>query len=545
MHYGCDSGFGNRLAFRLNSKGFRVYACVLDTNSTGAQDLSNKCQFKDEICIVRMDVTIDEDIDRCHKFVVADLQTSGRVLWSVVNNAGVMTYGHLEWGKFSQYTKVFDVNVFGVVRVTRKFIPLIRESKGRLVFTTAQAGRVAYDNLGVYCMSKAAIIAFTDVLRREMRPFGVRVSTVEPLIFKTVMVGLGEHEISRNWSETDLPVREVYGQAYYERQIKIVNFLLLITRPNGNLDIVADDMVDAVASRRPNKYYTPVNQWWLHGYHRLLRITPQCFIDYLFYRFISSGPIGIRLARLNSKGFRVYACVLDTESTGAQDLSNKCKFKDEICIVRMDVTIGEDIDRCHEFVVADLKTSGRVLWSVVNNAGVATYGHLEWGDFSQYTKLFDVNVFGVVRVTRKFIPLIRQSKGRFVITASMGGRIAIDNLGIYCMTKSAIIAFSDVLRREMRPFGVRVSTVEPMLFKTAMYDIVKPELNKNWSQTEGQVREAYGQPYFEQQFKTVDFLLTIAMGSKKLDIVVDDMVAAIVSRLPNRCYQPANRWLFN
>ncbi|CAG2120757.1 unnamed protein product, partial [Medioppia subpectinata] len=133
------------------------------------------------------------------------------------NNAGVMTYGHLEWGKFSQYTKVFDVNVFGVVRVTRKFIPLIRESKGRLVFTTSQAGRVALDNLGVYCMSKSAIIAFTDVLRREMRPFGVRVSNIEPMLFKTAMVGLVKHEFNTNWSETDGAIREVYGQEYSDR----------------------------------------------------------------------------------------------------------------------------------------------------------------------------------------------------------------------------------------------------------------------------------------------------------------------------------------
>ncbi|CAG2113409.1 unnamed protein product, partial [Medioppia subpectinata] len=293
----CDSGFGNRLAFRLNSMGFRVYACVLDTESTGAQDLSNKCKFLDEICIVRMDVTIDEDIDRCHEFVVADLQTSGRVLWSVVNNAGRMTYGHLEWGKFSQYTKVFDVNVFGVVRVTRKFIPLIRQSKvtniidiGRLVFTTSQSGRVAYDNLGPYCMSKAAVIAFTDVLRREMRPFGVRVSNIEPLLFKTAMYALAKPELNKNWSETEGQVREAYGQDYYERQIHILDFGLTVVKGSTNLDIVCNDLVDAVASRRPNKYYTPVNAWWLHGYHRLARLTPQWLIDHVFYAVNSTKP---------------------------------------------------------------------------------------------------------------------------------------------------------------------------------------------------------------------------------------------------------------
>ena len=112
--------------------GFRVYATVLSEQSVGAQDLTTKCKFADNMCVLEMDVTKEDQIDRCYDLVESDLQTSGCVLWAVVNNAGILTYGHIEWGPFDEFTKTFDVNVFGVIRVTRKFIPLIRLSRGNI-----------------------------------------------------------------------------------------------------------------------------------------------------------------------------------------------------------------------------------------------------------------------------------------------------------------------------------------------------------------------------------------------------------------------------
>ncbi|CAG2118936.1 unnamed protein product, partial [Medioppia subpectinata] len=288
--------------------------------------------------------------------------------------------------------------------------------------------------LGAYCMTKAAIISFSDSLRREMSKFNISVTTVEPGVFKTSMVNNACPLLQSSWSCTDPDIQRIYGQTYIDEALRIVaGGGGLVADAGNDIDIVVNDMVAAVIRRRPARNYRPVKGLMPSLAARFVAITPQWMIDsyfrsinplvpvvvtetngsdtiaditnvYLFYAknkaVIITGcdsGFGNALAfRLNSMGFRVYACVLDTNSTGAQDLSNKCQFKDEICIVRMDVTIDEDINRCHEFVVADLQTSNRVLWSVVNNAGVLTYGHLEWGAFDDFVKVYDVNVFGVV-----------------------------------------------------------------------------------------------------------------------------------------------------
>ena len=130
MIKGCDTGFGHHLAIRLNGRGFRVYATVLDPNSMGSHQLLENCHFKDIITIIQMDVTNEQQIDNCFNTVKSDLEANGEQLWALVNNAGVVSFGLLEWGSFDQYQKLFDVNVFGVVRVTRKFIPLLRPSMG-------------------------------------------------------------------------------------------------------------------------------------------------------------------------------------------------------------------------------------------------------------------------------------------------------------------------------------------------------------------------------------------------------------------------------
>ena len=130
---GCDSGFGNRLALRLNQKGFRVYAIVLDPNNSGSKDLIEKCEDSTKMSVIQMDVTKNELINQCYDQVKTELDTNGEYLWALVNNAGFLVCGHIEWGQLDQYYKVFDVNVFGVVRVIRKFLPLIRKSEGQFV----------------------------------------------------------------------------------------------------------------------------------------------------------------------------------------------------------------------------------------------------------------------------------------------------------------------------------------------------------------------------------------------------------------------------
>ena len=118
----------------MNEKGFRVYATVLNTESEGAKKLKVESRFDSMTHVLRMDVTKDDQVMNIFKLIEADLKDKREDLWAVVNNAGITAWGPIDWGTMKTYSDVHEVNTFGLVRVTRNFLPLIRKSKGMIAF---------------------------------------------------------------------------------------------------------------------------------------------------------------------------------------------------------------------------------------------------------------------------------------------------------------------------------------------------------------------------------------------------------------------------
>ncbi|KAL1472817.1 hypothetical protein MTO96_022722 [Rhipicephalus appendiculatus] len=123
---GCDTGFGHRLAKRLSRCGFLVFAGCLKNDSDGAEELKSLSNVK----VLLLDVTKQKQVDDALDTVKENL--GDRVLWSVVTNAGIGSCGLLEWLTMETVTNIFDVNVFGGLRVIKKFLPLLRKSHGRV-----------------------------------------------------------------------------------------------------------------------------------------------------------------------------------------------------------------------------------------------------------------------------------------------------------------------------------------------------------------------------------------------------------------------------
>ena len=121
-------------------------------------------------------------------------------------------------------------------------------------------GRFTPDNGGVYCMSKHSMIAFSDALRREMRKFGVRVVTLEPGLFKTAMTsGTYMTEVFRNtWELSEPEVKKSYGKSYLEAQLEGLESFHERSRSGDNIDIVVDDMIDAIQNCEPSDRYRPI-----------------------------------------------------------------------------------------------------------------------------------------------------------------------------------------------------------------------------------------------------------------------------------------------
>src|SRR4051794_471642 len=175
----------------------------------------------------------------------------------------------------------------------------------------------------------------------------------------------------------------------------------------------------------------------------------------------ASTGIGEASARhLSSLGFDVFAGVRKEEDAD-RAASNGLKA------VKLDVTDPASVESARAEVEAAL--DGGRLAGLVNNAGVAISGPIEFIAPDELTRQLDINVVGQVRVTQAFMRLLRRHRGRVVNISSIGGRIALPLVGPYAASKFALEAVSDSLRREVRGQGIEVVLIEPGAIKTPIW----------------------------------------------------------------------------
>jgi NAD(P)-dependent dehydrogenase (short-subunit alcohol dehydrogenase family) len=175
----------------------------------------------------------------------------------------------------------------------------------------------------------------------------------------------------------------------------------------------------------------------------------------------ASTGIGEATTRhLASLGFKVFAGVRK-EQDAERARSNGLEA------VRLDVTDPGTIEAARAEIEGAL--DGTPLAGLVNNAGVAISGPIEFISPDELTRQLDTNVVGQVRVTQAFLALLRRDRGRVVNISSIGGRIALPLVGPYAASKFALEAVSDSLRREVRGQGIEVVVIEPGAIKTPIW----------------------------------------------------------------------------
>ena len=177
---GATSGIGRDAALRLAGAGQLVLAGGRRADALAS--LARDSQGRVEPLV--LDVTDPASIAAAHELV--ERRTGGRGLDVLVNNAGYALPGPLEALAEADLRELFDTNVFGLLAVTRAFLPAMRErGQGRVVNVGSIMGRVAMPLLGAYNASKHAVAALTDALRMELGPFGITVVLVEPGAIRT------------------------------------------------------------------------------------------------------------------------------------------------------------------------------------------------------------------------------------------------------------------------------------------------------------------------------------------------------------------------
>ncbi len=173
---GCGTGFGHRLAKALLASGWSVIATDPETDGLGAA----LGEPNPKLIVLPLDLRHALSIDRATAAAVAlgpiDL---------LVNNGGFAVFGNVEAADLDAVREMFEVNVFGLGRVTSQLLPSIRAQGGTIVNLSSIAGRLVFPESGWYAASKHAVEALSAALYQECRSFGVRVRVIEPGAFAT------------------------------------------------------------------------------------------------------------------------------------------------------------------------------------------------------------------------------------------------------------------------------------------------------------------------------------------------------------------------
>jgi len=180
---GAASGLGAALVRRFAERGDRVLAT--DLHVPGDSDVTWRT----------LDVTSEDDWAAARDWVAQ--QWGG--LDVLVNNAGVAGGGRIELTTLEDWRWIFEINLFGVVRGTRAFTPMLKaQGSGRIVNTASLAGLVHPPGMGSYNAVKAAVVAFSETTAHELAPYGVGCTAVCPSYFRTNLMA------SMRGSDTDL-----------------------------------------------------------------------------------------------------------------------------------------------------------------------------------------------------------------------------------------------------------------------------------------------------------------------------------------------------
>lgn len=272
---GASTGIGQAIVERLAADGTHVFAAVRDLSTV--DDHPN-------VTAVRLDVTSAEEA-KAAADTVRDV-LGDRRLRGVVNNAGIGVGGPLEFIDLDEVRRQLEVNLIGQIAVTQAFLPILRDQgvdDPRIVFTSSIGGRVASPFVGPYAASKHALNGMAESLRRELLPWGFRVSVLAPATVSTPIWEKAQDEVAD--LVDGLPPRaiELYGDAIGSMKSIVAGANDAGIPPSQ----VADAAHHALFSRRPKAEYLVGREAKLMA--TVSRVVPYRTFDKMVLRVMRNG----------------------------------------------------------------------------------------------------------------------------------------------------------------------------------------------------------------------------------------------------------------
>jgi NAD(P)-dependent dehydrogenase (short-subunit alcohol dehydrogenase family) len=228
---GAATGIGKATAQALARAGFRVFGTSRRVAASPAPGIT----------MLVCDVTSDESV----KHMVADIVARAGQIDVLVNNAGRSLIGGAEESSVTQAQNLFDVNVFGILRMTNEVLPIMRkQGHGRIINISSVLGFLPGPYSALYTSTKHAVEGYSESLDHELRSFGIRVSLVEPAFTRTALDENGEQpdRISSVYDEARSAMNSTWRSAI---------------AAGDPAEVVAATVVQAATDRSPRIRYTP------------------------------------------------------------------------------------------------------------------------------------------------------------------------------------------------------------------------------------------------------------------------------------------------
>ena len=232
---GASSGIGKDTAIRLLKEGYAVYAA--------ARRIEQMRDLEDLGAVaLKMDVTLEEDLVAGVERI--DAERGGVDI--LVNNAGFGLFGAMEETPLDDARYQFEVNLFGLARLTQLVLPHMREKgAGKIVNVSSVAGKIHTPLGSWYHASKHALEGWSDCLRWELKRFGIDVIIIEPGLIRTEFGNIANASMTAHSRDSAYAVIANRMEARMKR-----------TRPNGSQPaVIADTIFKAIKARRPRTRY--------------------------------------------------------------------------------------------------------------------------------------------------------------------------------------------------------------------------------------------------------------------------------------------------
>ena len=238
---GASSGIGRETARRLAQEGFQVIA-----SARRRERLDELAKENQNIISRPVDLSDAQELEKfCQE--ISALSEPVSVL---INNAGFSVRGAIEDVSLASIRRLFEVNVYGLIKVTQACLPAMRRIRyGTIVNLSSVVGKFPYPTSGPYAATKHAVEAISDALRMEVRPFGIRVITIRPGVIGTEFNDVANKLTGDLLSRTDPDYKPVY-KAYGAAMGKLFSNIVI-----PGPEIIANLILEAVLSDSPRTSY--------------------------------------------------------------------------------------------------------------------------------------------------------------------------------------------------------------------------------------------------------------------------------------------------